>query len=69
MVAAVGAGEGDRVLDIATGTGLVAQALVRAYGCRVVGLDQSADMLAGARRRLERDPGACGARRARSGRG
>ena len=55
MVAALSAGEGDRVLDVATGTGLVAQALVRAYGCRVVGLDQSADMLAGARRRLERD--------------
>ena len=39
----------DRVLDVATGTGLVARELRRRYGCRVVGLDQSADMLAVAR--------------------
>jgi demethylmenaquinone methyltransferase/2-methoxy-6-polyprenyl-1,4-benzoquinol methylase len=56
MVAAIGAGADDRVLDVATGTGLVATALVRRYGCRVVGLDQSEAMLAGARRRLDRDP-------------
>jgi len=42
----VRAKEGDRVLDVATGTGMVARALVDAYGCRVVGLDQSAEMLA-----------------------
>jgi len=46
LVATVRAREGDRVLDVATGTGMVARALVRRYGCRVVGLDQSSDMLA-----------------------
>jgi demethylmenaquinone methyltransferase/2-methoxy-6-polyprenyl-1,4-benzoquinol methylase len=57
MVAAVGARADERVLDVAAGTGLVTQALVRAYGCRVVGLDQSEDMLAAARRRLDGDAG------------
>src|SRR5438093_7323852 len=56
MVAAVGARPEHRVLDVATGTGLVAGELVRRYGCSVVGLDQSAEMLVGARRRLEGDP-------------
>jgi demethylmenaquinone methyltransferase / 2-methoxy-6-polyprenyl-1,4-benzoquinol methylase len=56
MVAAVDAGPAQRVLDVATGTGLVARELVRRYGCAVVGLDQSPEMLAGARARLERDP-------------
>ena len=55
MVGAVGARPGQRVLDVATGTGLVAAELVRRYGCDVVGLDQSPQMLAGARLRLERD--------------
>lgn len=55
MVAAVDAGPGDRVLDVATGTGLVAQALVRRYGCEVVGVDQSPPMLARARERLAGD--------------
>lgn len=41
----------DRVLDVATGTGMVAQALHDRYGCAVVGVDQSADMLAVARTR------------------
>jgi len=57
MVDAVAARPGERVLDVATGTGLVAAELVRRYGCAVVGLDQSPQMLAGARLRLERDPG------------
>lgn len=52
MVATVQAGPEDRVLDVATGTGLVARELVRRYGCSVVGLDQSGEMLAGARRAL-----------------
>jgi demethylmenaquinone methyltransferase/2-methoxy-6-polyprenyl-1,4-benzoquinol methylase len=52
MVGAVQAGPRDRVLDVATGTGLVARELVRRYRCSVVGLDQSAQMLAGARRAL-----------------
>jgi demethylmenaquinone methyltransferase/2-methoxy-6-polyprenyl-1,4-benzoquinol methylase len=49
MVEAVRAAPGDRVLDVATGTGLVARALRRRYGCTVVGLDQSEQMLARAR--------------------
>jgi demethylmenaquinone methyltransferase/2-methoxy-6-polyprenyl-1,4-benzoquinol methylase len=51
VVDAVGAAPDDRVLDVATGTGMVAAELVRTYGCRVVGLDQSPDMLAVARTR------------------
>jgi demethylmenaquinone methyltransferase/2-methoxy-6-polyprenyl-1,4-benzoquinol methylase len=35
---------------------MVASALVRRYGCGVVGLDQSAEMLAGARAKLDSDP-------------
>ena len=56
MVGAVKAGREDRVLDVATGTALVARELVRRYGCSVVGVDQSPEMLAGARRRLAREP-------------
>jgi demethylmenaquinone methyltransferase / 2-methoxy-6-polyprenyl-1,4-benzoquinol methylase len=56
MVAAVPVGPGNRVLDVATGTGLVAAELVRRHGCDVVGLDQSEPMLAGARARLAREP-------------
>ena len=56
MVGAVAARSDARVLDVATGTGLVAAALVRRYGCRVVGLDQSEEMLAAARHRLDREP-------------
>lgn len=55
MVEAVGARPGERVLDVATGTGLVAQALVRRWGCDVIGLDQSAQMLDRARERLRSD--------------
>jgi demethylmenaquinone methyltransferase / 2-methoxy-6-polyprenyl-1,4-benzoquinol methylase len=57
MIGAIDAGRGDRVLDVATGTGLVARGLVQRYGCSVVGLDQSRDMLAGARRALATAPG------------
>jgi demethylmenaquinone methyltransferase / 2-methoxy-6-polyprenyl-1,4-benzoquinol methylase len=49
MVAAVRAQPDERVLDVATGTGLVARELRRRYGCRVVGLDQSEQMLSRAR--------------------
>jgi demethylmenaquinone methyltransferase/2-methoxy-6-polyprenyl-1,4-benzoquinol methylase len=56
LVTAIGASPGERVLDVATGTGLVARELVRRSGCEVVGLDQSAAMLAGARSRLAREP-------------
>ncbi len=51
LVSCVPVGADDRVLDVATGTGAVAAELLRT-GCRVVGLDQSPDMLAVARRRL-----------------
>jgi demethylmenaquinone methyltransferase/2-methoxy-6-polyprenyl-1,4-benzoquinol methylase len=56
MVARVDASPGDRVLDVATGTGMVATELVRRYGCRVVGLDQSAEMLSGAQAKLDAAP-------------
>ena len=56
MVRAVGASPEDRVLDVATGTGLVAEELVDRYDCRVVGLDQSAAMLGRARQKLQRTP-------------
>jgi len=46
---------GQRVLDVATGTGLVAFALAR-RGCEVIGLDQSEDMLAVARKHLTERP-------------
>jgi demethylmenaquinone methyltransferase/2-methoxy-6-polyprenyl-1,4-benzoquinol methylase len=56
MVAAIDPRPGQRVLDVATGTGLVASELVRRGGCQVIGLDQSEEMLAGARARLGADP-------------
>jgi demethylmenaquinone methyltransferase/2-methoxy-6-polyprenyl-1,4-benzoquinol methylase len=52
LVSRVAAGPGDRVLDVATGTGAVARELVRQKGCAVVGVDQSPEMLAEAARRL-----------------
>ena len=45
-------GAGDRVLDVCTGTGLVAKALVEAGATQVVGLDLSEDMLRTARQNL-----------------
>src|ERR1700760_2319982 len=50
LVNAVDPQPGQRVLDVACGTGLVSAA-VAARGADVVGLDQSADMLARARTR------------------
>jgi demethylmenaquinone methyltransferase / 2-methoxy-6-polyprenyl-1,4-benzoquinol methylase len=41
------------VLDLATGTAAVAIELARRYGCSVVGVDQSAEMLAEGRRRVD----------------
>ena len=52
LVSRIEARPGDTVLDVATGTGAVALELLRQKGCSVVGLDQSAEMLAVARRRL-----------------
>ena len=49
---------GERVLDVATGTGMVAAALARRYGAASSALDQSPQMLAAARARLARLAGA-----------
>ena len=51
LVSRLHVGPDDTVLDVATGTGLVARALVRRFGCSVVGIDQSPEMLAVARER------------------
>jgi demethylmenaquinone methyltransferase/2-methoxy-6-polyprenyl-1,4-benzoquinol methylase len=59
LVLGVGAAEGQRVLDVATGTGMVAFALA-ARGCDVTGLDQSEAMLGVARARLARAPDLAG---------
>lgn len=56
MVGALRPERGELVLDVATGTGLVAQELVRRYGCEVVGLDQSPYMLERAGERVQGDP-------------
>jgi demethylmenaquinone methyltransferase/2-methoxy-6-polyprenyl-1,4-benzoquinol methylase len=55
LVSRTRAGTGDTVLDVATGTGAVAAELIRRRRCTVVGLDQSPEMLAEARRRLPAD--------------
>jgi demethylmenaquinone methyltransferase/2-methoxy-6-polyprenyl-1,4-benzoquinol methylase len=52
LVSRVEVGPDDTVLDVATGTAAVAIELVRRTGCRVVGLDQSREMLATGRRRI-----------------
>jgi demethylmenaquinone methyltransferase/2-methoxy-6-polyprenyl-1,4-benzoquinol methylase len=55
LVDAVAPRAGERVLDVATGTGMVAAELRRRADCTVVGLDQSPAMLAGARARFAGD--------------
>jgi len=55
LVDALAPAAGERVLDVATGTGMVAAELRRRADCSVVGLDQSAEMLAGARARFAED--------------
>ena len=52
LVSRVDAGPRETVLDVATGTGAVARELLAQKQCTVVGLDQSPEMLAEARRRL-----------------
>jgi len=52
LVEHVPVGPDATVLDVATGTGAIARGLVRRYGCRVVGVDQSPQMLEGARERI-----------------
>jgi demethylmenaquinone methyltransferase/2-methoxy-6-polyprenyl-1,4-benzoquinol methylase len=56
LVTTVDPRPGQRVLDVATGTGLVAFELARHGRCEVVGLDQSEEMLAGARASLAQAP-------------
>jgi demethylmenaquinone methyltransferase / 2-methoxy-6-polyprenyl-1,4-benzoquinol methylase len=53
LVSRVAVGPDDTVLDVATGTAAVAIELARRTGCRVVGLDQSHEMLAAGRSRIE----------------
>lgn len=52
LVSRLDVGPEHTVLDVATGTGAVAIELVRRTGCRVVGLDQSREMLETGRRRV-----------------
>jgi demethylmenaquinone methyltransferase / 2-methoxy-6-polyprenyl-1,4-benzoquinol methylase len=52
LVSRVGALPDETVLDVATGTAAVAIRLTRRYGCSVVGIDQSAEMLASGRERV-----------------
>jgi demethylmenaquinone methyltransferase/2-methoxy-6-polyprenyl-1,4-benzoquinol methylase len=52
LVGAVAPATGERVLDVATGTGMVAAELLRRADCSVVGIDQSPEMLAAARARF-----------------
>ena len=53
LVTRVEAGPDDVVLDVATGTAAVAIELVRGTGCRVVGVDQSPEMLETGRARVD----------------
>ena len=53
LVSRIDVGADARVLDVATGTAAVAIELVRRTGCRVVGLDQSEEMLAEGRSRVD----------------
>ena len=55
LVAAVAPPPGARVLDVATGTGMVTAELLARCDCTVVGIDQSAEMLAAARARFAGD--------------
>jgi demethylmenaquinone methyltransferase/2-methoxy-6-polyprenyl-1,4-benzoquinol methylase len=62
LVSAVAPADGERVLDVATGTGMVAAELLARSDCSVVGIDQSAEMLSGARARFRARPDGGGAR-------
>ena len=55
LVRAIDPRPGERVLDVASGTGMVAVALARRSGCEIVALDQSEAMLAQARARVAAD--------------
>jgi demethylmenaquinone methyltransferase/2-methoxy-6-polyprenyl-1,4-benzoquinol methylase len=53
LVSRIQVGSEETVLDVATGTAAVAIELVRRTGCSVVGLDQSPEMLAAGRERVD----------------
>ena len=53
LVSAVAPAPGERVLDVATGTGMVAAELLARCDCSVVGVDQSPEMLSAARARFD----------------
>jgi demethylmenaquinone methyltransferase/2-methoxy-6-polyprenyl-1,4-benzoquinol methylase len=53
LVRALAPARGARVLDVATGTGLVTEELLARYEVSVVAVDQSPEMLAAARRRFQ----------------
>ncbi|MEK6275119.1 MAG: class I SAM-dependent methyltransferase [Actinomycetota bacterium] len=53
LVSRINAGPADEVLDVAAGTAAVAIELALRTGCRVVGLDQSAEMVSTGRARVE----------------
>jgi demethylmenaquinone methyltransferase / 2-methoxy-6-polyprenyl-1,4-benzoquinol methylase len=55
LVDAVAPQAGERLLDVATGTGMVAAELLERADCTVVGLDQSPQMLSAARTRFTGD--------------
>jgi demethylmenaquinone methyltransferase / 2-methoxy-6-polyprenyl-1,4-benzoquinol methylase len=52
LVSTIEAQPANVVLDVATGTAAVAIELVRRFGCRVLGVDQSTEMLAAGRARV-----------------
>jgi demethylmenaquinone methyltransferase/2-methoxy-6-polyprenyl-1,4-benzoquinol methylase len=55
LVDEVAPAAGQRILDVATGTGMVAAELLGRADCSVVGIDQSKEMLAAARTRFAGD--------------
>jgi demethylmenaquinone methyltransferase/2-methoxy-6-polyprenyl-1,4-benzoquinol methylase len=52
LVDALAPADGQRILDVATGTGMVAAEVLGRSGCNVVGIDQSPHMLGAARARF-----------------
>jgi demethylmenaquinone methyltransferase / 2-methoxy-6-polyprenyl-1,4-benzoquinol methylase len=62
LVRGVAPASGERVLDVATGTGLVVAELLARGDCSVTGVDQSAEMLDAARARFAHGAGARTAR-------